>query len=54
VKQLNEKLGEKGYMIGNGYGKLADKTFRIGHMGIWTLQGIKDVIGAIDEIWELN
>lgn len=54
VKELNEKLAAKGYMIGNGYGKLADKTFRIGHMGIWTLQGIKDVITAIDEIWELN
>ncbi len=54
VKELNEKLAAKCYMIGNGYGKLADKTFRIGHMGIWTLQGIKDVIAAIDEIWELN
>lgn len=54
VKELNEKLAAKGYMIGNGYGKLTDKTFRIGHMGIWTLQGIKDVITAIDEIWELN
>ena len=54
VKQLNEKLGEKGYMISNGYGKIADKTFRIGHMGIWTLQDIRDVLAAIDEIWELN
>jgi aspartate aminotransferase-like enzyme len=53
VKGLNEKLADKGYMIGNGYGKLADKTFRIGHMGEWTLTGIQDVLAAIDEIWEL-
>ena len=54
VKELNEKLAAKGYMIGNGYGKLAEKTFRIGHMGIWDLEGIKTVTGLIDEIWELN
>jgi aspartate aminotransferase-like enzyme len=53
IRELNEKLAEKGYMISNGYGKLAEKTFRIGHMGIWTLSGIKDVLAAIDEIWEL-
>jgi aspartate aminotransferase-like enzyme len=54
VKELNQKLGEKGYMISNGYGKLADKTFRIGHMGEWNLQGIKEVIRLIDEIWGLT
>jgi aspartate aminotransferase-like enzyme len=54
VKELNEKLALKGYVISNGYGKLADKTFRIGHMGIWDLAGIKEAIAAIDEIWELN
>ena len=54
VRELNEKLAEKGYMISNGYGKLADKTFRIGHMGEWTLAGIEDVLAAIDEIWELT
>ena len=53
VKELNEKLAEKGFMIGNGYGKLADKTFRIGHMGEWNLAGIKQVLAAIDEIWKL-
>jgi aspartate aminotransferase-like enzyme len=53
VKELNEKLAEKYYMISNGYGKLAEKTFRIGHMGEWNLAGIKDVLAVIDEIWEL-
>ena len=54
VKELNEKLGEKGFTIGNGYGKLAERTFRIGHMGEWDLEGIKEVLAAIDDIWELQ
>ena len=54
VKELNQKLGEKGYMISGGYGKLAEKTFRIGHMGEWNLAGIKEVTGLIDEIWGLK
>ena len=53
VKELNEKLAERYYMISNGYGKLAEKTFRIGHMGEWNLAGIKNALEAIDEIWEL-
>jgi aspartate aminotransferase-like enzyme len=53
VSELNQKLADKGLNISNGYGKLADKTFRIGHMGEWTLPQIKDVIAAINEIWGL-
>jgi aspartate aminotransferase-like enzyme len=53
VADLNKKLAEKGLNISNGYGKLADKTFRIGHMGEWTLPEIKGVLAAIDEIWNL-
>jgi aspartate aminotransferase-like enzyme len=53
VKELNQKLEEKGYMISAGYGKLAEKTFRIGHLGEWNLEGIKKVIALIDEIWGL-
>jgi aspartate aminotransferase-like enzyme len=54
VKELNQKLAEKGYMISGGYGKMAEKTFRIGHMGEWNLAGIKEVIRIIDEIWGLT
>jgi aspartate aminotransferase-like enzyme len=53
VKELNEKLAERGYVISNGYGKLAEKTFRIGHMGEWDLAGIKTVLANIDDIWGL-
>ena len=54
VKEMVQKLGEKGFEIGNGYGKLAEKTFRIGHMGEWTVAGVKEVLADIDEIWGLE
>jgi aspartate aminotransferase-like enzyme len=54
VKELNQKLAEKGFMISGGYGKMAEKTFRIGHMGEWNLSGIKEVIGLINHIWGLE
>jgi aspartate aminotransferase-like enzyme len=53
VKELNEKLAKRDFMISNGYGKLAEQTFRIGHMGEWDLKGIKEVLGHIEEIWGL-
>lgn len=54
VKEMVQKVGEKGFEVGNGYGKLAEKTFRIGHMGEWTPEGIKEVLEAIDEVWGLE
>jgi aspartate aminotransferase-like enzyme len=54
VKELNQKLSEKGYLISGGYGKMAEKTFRIGHMGEWNVEGIKQVTRLIDDIWGLQ
>lgn len=54
VQELNNKLAEKGFMISNGYGKLKEKTFRIGHMGEWNLPGIIKVLNLINQIWELK
>ncbi|MFW9996422.1 MAG: pyridoxal-phosphate-dependent aminotransferase family protein [Candidatus Odinarchaeota archaeon] len=53
VKELNSQLAPRGYTIANGYGKLADKTFRIGHMGEWTLSGLKEVLWHMEDIWGL-
>ena len=47
---LKQKLSEKGYIFANGYGKLADKTFRIAHMGDRTVDELKKYLDAIDEI----
>jgi aspartate aminotransferase-like enzyme len=50
LDDLNKALGERGFMISNGYGKLKEKTFRIAHMGELTLSDIKELLFNIDEI----
>jgi len=54
VSDLNKKLGEKGFMISNGYGKLKDKTFRIAHMAETTPQEVADLLVLINEILGLE
>ena len=46
VKFLQEKYSLE---LANGYGKLKEKTFRIGHMGDLTLDEVKDLLSRIDE-----
>ena len=53
VKELNEKLGERGFMISNGYGDFKEKTFRIAHMADTTLDDLKELIGHIEDILDL-
>jgi aspartate aminotransferase-like enzyme len=50
VSDLNKKLGERGFVISNGYGDLKDKTFRISHMGDYTVDEVKELLKNIDEI----
>lgn len=50
ISDLNKELGNKGYAISNGYGDLKDKTFRISHMGDYTLEDVKELIAAINEV----
>ena len=52
IGDLNKELGKRNYQIANGYGDLKEKTFRIGHMGEWTLPEIKSLLWHIDDIWE--
>jgi aspartate aminotransferase-like enzyme len=50
VADLNKELGNRGFAISNGYGKLKEQTFRIAHMGDLTLNEIKELIKNINEI----
>ena len=50
VADLNKKLGERGFQIANGYGKLKDKTFRIAHMADCQMEDINELLSVIDEI----
>ncbi len=50
VPALNKELAVRGFAISNGYGKLKNKTFRIGHMGDLTVGDLKSLLANIDEI----
>ena len=54
ISELIEKLANRGFLISNGYGKIKEKTFRIGHMGEWNINEIKKVLGIIDDLWGLE
>lgn len=49
IADLNKKIGERGYMISNGYGDLKEKTFRIAHMADRTVDELKELLQVIDE-----
>ncbi|MFX0091663.1 MAG: pyridoxal-phosphate-dependent aminotransferase family protein [Candidatus Hodarchaeota archaeon] len=53
VGELNKELAKRNMQLANGYGKLKDQTFRIGHMGNLHLGDIKELLWHIDEIWGL-
>ena len=50
VAKLIAGLKEKGHEIGNGYGDLKGKTFRIGHMGDHTEEGLREMLALADDV----
>ncbi len=54
VGALVKSLEKEGYLIGNGYGDLKDKTFRIAHMAERTLDELKELLSLIEKKLELN
>lgn len=54
VAGLNRELARRGVVIGNGYGRLKNVTFRIAHMGEIRLEEIEELLGWIDEILGLS
>ncbi len=45
---LYPSLEKEGICIARGYGKLGENTFRIGHMGDWTLEDVQELTEVID------
>lgn len=43
-------MKERGFVIGGGYGKIKEFTFRIGHMGDHTVEGQEAVLQALGEV----
>ena len=50
VAALIAGLKQRGEEIGNGYGELKGKTFRIGHMGDHTEDGLEGLLAAADAV----
>lgn len=48
IADLNKRIGEKGYMISNGYGDLKEKTFRIAHMGDRSVAELQELLALLD------
>jgi len=53
IADLNSELGNRGFAISNGYGKLKEKTFRIAHMGDLTPDEIKELVDNINALLKL-
>jgi aspartate aminotransferase-like enzyme len=41
TKEVREAITARGFTVGSGYGQLADTTFRIGHMGDHSVEGVR-------------
>lgn len=50
--EVSARLGERGFTIGAGYGKLKDSTIRIGHMGDHTVAELNTLLLALEEVLE--
>jgi predicted phosphoserine aminotransferase len=48
VALLVKGAARRGFAISNGYGRLKGTTFRIGHMGDHTVEGVQRLLGALD------
>ena len=44
------RLRGRGFQVSNGYGDLKDLTFRIGHMGDHSLEGVETLLFAMDSV----
>jgi len=49
VGKFKDEMGKRGAVIGNGYGDLKDKCFRIAHMGDLQVADIQWLIGQMNE-----
>lgn len=49
---FDKAMKAKGFEISNGYGKIKDSTFRIGHMGDLVPKDINDLTKVMDEVLE--
>lgn len=49
-KEIVTEMFARGWVIGGGYGKLKDTTFRIGHMGDHTVEELEELLAVLTEV----
>lgn len=49
---FHKRLKARGYEISGGYGEVKETTFRIGHMGDVTPDGVRELLSVMDEVLE--
>jgi aspartate aminotransferase-like enzyme len=50
LEQLKKLAGERGYAMDNGYGKIKNQTFRIPHMGDFTMADMEEYFTLLEEL----
>ncbi|MGH9456783.1 MAG: pyridoxal-phosphate-dependent aminotransferase family protein [Thermoanaerobaculia bacterium] len=50
ARELLDRMRERGYTIGGGYGKWKETTFRIGHMGDITIEDLDAMLDVMEEV----
>ncbi len=53
VKIMKEEMKKKGFILADGYGKIKDKTFRIGNMGNVMMDDVTEMTDALEEVVKL-
>jgi aspartate aminotransferase-like enzyme len=48
TKEVREAITARGFTVGGGYGQLSETTFRIGHMGDHTVEGVRRCLQACE------
>lgn len=49
VKELIKRVGDRGYVLANGYGDMKEKTFRIAHMADTTVEELQNYLKVLEE-----
>jgi aspartate aminotransferase-like enzyme len=50
LEQLKKLAADRGYAIDNGYGKIKNETFRIAHMGDYTMEDMEELFHLLEEL----
>jgi aspartate aminotransferase-like enzyme len=49
-REIVAEMLTRGWVIGGGYGRLKDTTFRIGHMGDHTMDELEELLGVLSDL----